>query len=148
MSLKHSLIAGLIVSSTIAIPARADQIFDGIAALPGAVEDVRVGGTWDRDGKSGAYRIVVARSGTDKITARLFVQWVAFDDAGGATLQDTIEIKELADLKIDVVDYSSESDTDGLSVFIQTLNPDGDTDEAYELFVTSPTEYRFSPATN
>lgn len=148
MSLKHSLIAGLIVSSTIAIPARGDHIFDGIAALPGAVEDVRVGGTWDRDGKSGAYRIVVARSGTDKITARLFVQWVAFDDAGGATLQDTIEIKELADLKIDVVDYSSESDTDGLSVFIQTLNPDGDTDEAYELFVTSPTEYRFSPATN
>src|SRR5690606_15991412 len=86
MSLRHTFIAGLIAGSAIIVPAAADEIADGVATLPGAVEDVRVGGTWDKDGKTGAYRIVVARTGTDKITARMFVQWVAYDDAGGAQL--------------------------------------------------------------
>lgn len=141
--LRIGLVAGLAVGA--ALPAYADAVFDGIAALPGAVEDVRVGGTWEKDGKSGAYRIVVARSGTDQITARLFIQWVAYDDAGGASLEQTIEIGELAALKLDIVDFSSESDEEGLAVYIQTLNPTGDVDESYELFVISPTEYRFGP---
>jgi len=44
-------------------PGAADEVSDGIAALPGAVEDVRIGGSWQREGKSGVYRIVIARRG-------------------------------------------------------------------------------------
>ncbi len=100
------------------------------------------------DDKTGVYRVVIARTVGEAVTARLFVQWIAYDDDGSATVEHTIEIKELADLELDIVDYTSESDADGLSVFIQTLNPNGDTDQNYELFVLSPTEYRFGPASN
>jgi hypothetical protein len=129
-------------------PALADALLDGLKTLPGNVEDVRIGGTWDSGGKSGAYRILVARSGGDAVTARMFVQWLVYNDDGTATLQDTIEIKELADLKVDVVDFTSESDQDGLSVFIQTLNPNGSDDLNYELRVASPTQYKFRQASN
>lgn len=128
--------------------ASADELLDGLKTLPGNVEDVRVGGTWDRDGKSGVYRVIVSRSGGDAITARLFIQWVAYEDDGSLTVQDTIEIQELADLKVDIVDFTSESDADGLSVFLQTLDPDGSADGNYELVVTSPTQHKFGPASN
>ena len=146
--MKRAAIAGAVAALILAAPAFADGIADGIAALPGAAEDVRIGGTWEKDGRSGAYRIVVAREGSDAITARLFIQWIAYDDAGGAKLEETVEIKEFADLKLDIVDYTSDSDTDGLSVYLETVNPESDADESYELFVFSPTDYRLGPATN
>ena len=146
--MKRAAIAGAVAALILAAPAFADEIADGIAALPGAVEDVRIGGTWEKDGRSGAYRIVVAREGSDAITARLFIQWIAYDDAGGAKLEETVEIKEFADLKLDIVDYTSDSDTDGLSVYLETVDPESDADESYELFVFSPTDYRLGPATN
>ena len=100
------------------------------------------------DGKSGVYRVIVSRSGGDVITARLFIQWVAYDDTGGATVTDTVEIKEFADLKVDIVDFTSESDANGLSVYLQTLDPNGSADQNYELIVTSPTQHKFGPASN
>ena len=148
MSPRLVLIAGLAAMLAAAPPASADPLLDGIEALPGAVEDVRIGGTWENGGKTGAYRVLIARAGGDNVTARMFVQWIVYQDDGGAAVENTIEIKELADLKIDVIDYTSESDQDGLSVFIQTLNPNGTGDQDYELFVTSPTQYRFGPASN
>ncbi|MEJ0012600.1 MAG: hypothetical protein WDM94_08230 [Bauldia sp.] len=150
MSLRSAL---TIVAVTAAIalsplPAFADAILDGLKTLPGNVEDVRVGGTWDADGKNGIYRVIVSRSGGDEVTARLFIQWVAYDDAGGATVKDTVEIKEMADLKADIVDFTSESDADGLVVLIQTLDANGNANQNYKLFVTSPTQHKFGPASN
>ncbi len=142
------LAAALVAGLAAGLPARADALLDGLAAMPGPVEDVRIAGTWDQGDKTGAYRVIVARTVGEAVTARLFVQWIAYHDDGSATVDNTIEIKELADLKVDVVDYTSESDADGLSVFIQTLNPNGSTDQNYELFVLSPTEYRFGAASN
>lgn len=146
--MKRAAIAGAVAALILSAPVLADELADGLAALPGAVEDVRIGGTWEKDGKSGAYRIVIAREGSDTITARLFIQWISYDDAGGAKLEETVEIKEFADLKLDIVDYTSDSDTDGLSVYLETVNPESDADESYELFVFSPTDYRLGPATN
>jgi hypothetical protein len=146
-SIALALAGGIVVSAATA-PATADEIFDGIATLPGSVEDVRIGGTWERDGKVGTYRILVARTGGDAVTARMFVQWVAFEEDGGATVTDTLEITELDALDVDVVDFNSESDADGLAVYIQTLDPNGTADQDYELFVFSPTQHRFGPATN
>src|SRR4249919_3466250 len=119
----------------------AESLIDGIGKIPGAVEDVRIGGTWEKDGKSGAYRVVITRSGGDTVTARLFVQWIAYHDDGEASVDNTIEITELAALKVDVVDYTSESDQEGLSVYLETIDPNGNADQNYELHVTSPTEY-------
>jgi len=131
-----------------ASPVSADDIADGVATMPGAVEDVRIGGTWDRGSSSGLYRIVVTRSGGNTITARLFVQWVAFDDDGGSTLIDSIEIEEVGELGIDVIDYISDSDGDGLSVFIQADNPAEPDVDSFELFVFSTSSYMFDVATN
>ena len=133
---------------TLSLPVSADELLDGLKTLPGNVDDVRVGGTWDRGGKSGIYRVIVSRGGGDAITARLFIQWVVYEDDGSLTVQDTVEILELADLKVDIVDFTSESDNDGLSVFLQTLDPDGSADGNYELIVSSPTQHKFAPASN
>jgi len=129
-------------------PALADAISDGIATLPGSVEDVRIGGTWQKDGKSGAYRIVIARTGGDAVTARLFIQWVAYGEAGETTVENSVEIPEFATLGLDIVDYVSESDAEGLSVYIETIDPQGSADEQYELHIFAPEDYRFGPATN
>ena len=57
---------------------------------------MRIGGTWEKDGKSGAYRVLIARTGGDLSTARLFIQWIAYGDDGETTVDNTIEIKELS----------------------------------------------------
>src|SRR5437762_2273563 len=106
MASKLLFAATLAAGLTFAIPALAEQasasvaadpVLAGIGAMPGGVEDVRIGGTFEKSGKSGAYRIVIARSGGETVTARLFVQWVDYDDQGGATVDTTIEIKEIAE---------------------------------------------------
>lgn len=143
-----ALVTALFAGVAAAAPASADALLDGVKTIPGAIEDARIAGTWDQGDKTGAYRVVIARTVGEAVTARLFIQWIAYHDDGSTTVDNTIEIKELADLKVDVVDFTSESDADGLSVFIDTLNPNGATDQNYELFVMSPTEYRFGPASN
>jgi hypothetical protein len=135
--------AGVLIS----VPALADEVLDGIAAMPAGIEDVRIGGTWEKDGKNGAYRLVITRTGGDSAIARLFVQWIEYPDGGEAKVQNTIEIKELADLKVDIVDYTSESDEEGLSVYIETIDPSGNADSNYELRIT-PDDYRFGPTSN
>jgi hypothetical protein len=133
---------------TLAGPAVADDLADGIAAIPPSVEDVQIAGTWQQEGKSGAYRVIISRSGGDTVTARLFVQWIVYGEVGESTIQNSIEIKEFASLNLDIVDITSESDTDGLSLFIDTIDPSGSADQQYELHIIGPTDYRFGPATN
>ena len=129
-------------------PAHADALSDGIVAMPGGVEDVRIGGTWQRGEDSGVYRIIIVRGGGDAVTARLFVQWVAYGEAGEADVRDSIEIPEFGALGLDIVDYVSESDADGLSVFIETIDPQGSNNEQYELHIFAPDDYRFGTASN
>jgi hypothetical protein len=129
-------------------PALAGELADGIAAMPGGGEDVRLGGTWQADGKGGVYRVVIARSGGNAITARLFVQWIAYGDTGDTTVEHTIEIAEFDELDLDIVDYVSESDAQGLSVYIEAIDPEGATSEQFELFIFAPDDYRFGTATN
>ena len=76
------------------------------------------------------------------------MQWIEYPDGGEAKVQNTIEIKELADLKVDIVDYTSESDEEGLSVYIETIDPSGNADSNYELRITAPDDYRFGPTSN
>jgi hypothetical protein len=140
--------AAIVSAAFLAAPASADELLDGLKTLPASVEDVRIGGTWEREGETGVYRVVVARTGGDAITARLFIQWVAMGDDGVPKVEDTVEIPELAELKVDIVDFTSEADDEGLAVFLQLLDPNGVADGDYELFVTSPTQHRFGPASN
>jgi len=143
-------VPALLLAVTIAFvpPASADSVSDGVATIPGGVEDVRIAGTWQAEGKSGVYRMIIARTGGDAVTARLFVQWVAYGEAGEATLEDSMEIVEVSDLGLDIVDYISESDAEGLTAFIETIDPQGSGNEQFELFVFAPDDYRFGPATN
>jgi hypothetical protein len=140
-----ALVIGLALAAT---PTFADELSDGVAAMPGGVEDIRIGGTWQAGDKSGVYRITIARSGGNAVTARLFLQWIAYGDAGEATVEHSMEITEFDDLDLDIVDYVSESDVDGLSLYIESIDPEGATSEQFELFVFGPDDYRFGPATN
>lgn len=119
----------------------ADALSDGVAAIPGEVEEIRFAGSWSEGDDGGLYRIVLTRSGSP-IAARLFVQWIAVGNSGPQAVH-TVEIEEFGALKTDVLDFSAESDADGLAVHIESV--DGD---AYELFVTGPDDYRFGRASN
>lgn len=116
--------------------------------IPASVQDVRTTGAWESDDATGIYRIVITRAGTTPVTTRLFVQWIAIDDAGEASVSESIEVAELAEFGLDILDYQSESDADGLTMYVKTLDPADGFDETYELFVFSPTEYIFGPASN
>ena len=79
------LAAALVAGLAAAPPARADALLDGLATMPAPVEDVRIAGTWDQGDKTGAYRVVIARTVGEAVTARLFVQWIAYHDDGSAS---------------------------------------------------------------
>jgi len=145
---KYALITGFSVGLGLGGSAVADDVADEVKAIPGGVEDVSIGGTWQDGDRSGAYRIVVTRAGIERVTARLFVQWLAFGETGAATVADSIEITELAALGVDIVNLATETDADGLSLFVDTLGDTGELGQTYEIHVSSPTEYLFGPASN
>lgn len=145
---KYALITGFSVGLGLGGSAVADEVADQVKAIPGAVEDLSFGGNWQDGDRSGAYRLVVTRAGGEKITARLFIQWIAYGDAGEATVADSLEIAELTELGVDIANLSTEADVDGLSVYVDTLSEAGDMGETYEIHVFSPTDYMFGPASN
>ena len=123
-------------------PALADDVSDGVAAMPAGVEEVYFEGSWAAEDKGGTYRVVVARSTVKPITARIFVQWIALDTSGASVAQ-TVEVKEFADLKADAASVLADGDVDGLAVHIETA-----AGESFELFASAPGEYRFGRASN
>jgi len=130
-----------------ASPTLGDDVVDSVKAIASEVEDISIGGSWQDGDRGGAYRLVVTRSGGEKTATRLFVQWIEYTETG-ATVAETTEITEFAELSLDIMSLSSESEADGLSVFIETINDSGDLGDTYELHVFSPREYRFGPASN
>ena len=107
-----------------------------------------MGATRDRDGRSGVYRIVVENGDSAAAADRLFVQWRTQDNSGQETVENSIEISEIAAWGLDIVDYVSESDSEGLVLFIDVINPRTNFGEEYELFVFGPNEYRLGTSTN
>ncbi|SHG06631.1 hypothetical protein SAMN02745157_3507 [Kaistia soli DSM 19436] len=141
-----ALFAGLL--APMVNTARADSVSNTVQALDASVQDLRIAGNWEKDGRKGVYRILVARTAAPKPTARLFVQWIATGVDGSLRVERSIEIAELAELKLDISDFVAESDPDGLSVFVEVVDPSQDTDQSYELFVDDDGTYRFGPASN
>lgn len=147
--MKAARLAALAAAVCLAVvPARADEVLDGISQLPAAVEDVRIAGTFASDTESGAYRVIVARSTEGgNIVARLFIQRIVFADDGSARVEGTAEIVELGQLQVDIADASGEVNADGLSLYIETIKL-GEPGQLYELFVGKVDDYRFGPASN
>ena len=50
--------------------------------VPESVATVLTGGYWSHDGKSGTYRLVIVNEGSDPITSRVFVEWLAQSPSG------------------------------------------------------------------
>jgi hypothetical protein len=147
----HMIRAALLLLALAVAPpafAQSDSLIDSLKTIPGNIEDVRIVGSWNQGGQSGVYRVLVARSGGDMVTARMFLQWLAYDDNGGAKVTDTIEIEEFAQLNVDIVDFNSSSDGNPLTINIQTLDPNGNADKNYLLTVNSPTQHTLTPASN
>lgn len=145
---KYALVTDFSVGLGLGGTAVADDTADLVRAIPGAVEDVSIGGSWQDGDRNGAYRIVVTRAAGERITARLFVQWIAYGDAGEASVADSIEITEVGDLGVDIVNLSSETDETGISVFVDTLGDGTEMGETYEVHIFSPDDYMFGPASN
>ncbi|BCP53132.1 hypothetical protein K32_17490 [Kaistia sp. 32K] len=147
MTVRALLTACILTVATVA-PLRADPIADSVAAIATSVQEVRTAGTWEKDGTKGVYRVVVVRSGPEPV-ARLFVQWLASGADGAFTVTRTVDIKELIELKQNIGDFVIEADDDGLSIFLEMINPAADgARESYELFIGDDDSYRFGPASN
>ncbi|WEK49340.1 MAG: hypothetical protein P0Y66_16585 [Candidatus Kaistia colombiensis] len=144
----RTLLAACILIAATAAPLRADPVADGISALPPSVQDVRTVGAWEKDGHKGVYRVVVARTGPEP-TARLFVQWLERGADGTVTVARNVDIKEMVDLKRNIGDFVIETDADGLSIFLELVDPAASgAKESYELFIGDDESYRFGPASN
>jgi hypothetical protein len=145
----RTLLATCLLTAAMTAPLRADPTADSVTALSPAIQDVRVLGTWEKDGHKGAYRVIVARSGPEP-TARIFVQWLARAADGAITVQRSVDIKEMIELKRNVGDLVAEADADGLSIFLEIIDPTAANaaKESYELFIGDDETYRFGPASN
>ncbi|MBB5751180.1 hypothetical protein [Prosthecomicrobium pneumaticum] len=132
-----------------AAPVAADPLADGVGAMPTAVEDVRVVGSFDvPGGGTGSYRVVIARSTAEPPVARLFVQWIGKGPDGAEVVQRSVEIKELETMKRDIDDYVAEPDDNGLSIFVELADSSGNGSDTYELFLNTDGTYTFGPASN
>jgi hypothetical protein len=144
----RAILAALMLTVVTAAPVRADAISDGVASLSSTMQDVRTVGTWEKDGRKGVYRVVVVRSAPGP-TARLFIQWLAEAEDGTLTIDRTVDIKEMVELKRNIGDFVIETDEDGLSLFLEVFDPAADgAKESYELFIGDDETYRFGPASN
>lgn len=141
-------IAVIVLFAGLVLPAHADPLADGVAAMPTAVEDVRIVGTFEAEGKSGSYRVVIARSTAEPPTARLFVQWLVRGADGAETVERSVEIKELVEMKRDINDYAAEPDENGLSLFVEFADSNVEGGETWELFMNQDGSYTFGPASN
>ena len=102
--------------------ARADPLLDGIGKVPGAIEDVRIGGTWEKGGRA-------ASTGGDHAERRRRRRRGC--SSSGSPIATTARpasttrsrSRSSTALKVDIVDYTAESDQDGLSVYLETINP-------------------------
>ncbi|MCX5515177.1 hypothetical protein C3941_12530 [Kaistia algarum] len=130
-----------------AAPAFADPLADSIATIDPSVRQIRVPGSWEKDGKKGIYRVVLTRTADAQPTARLFVQWLVLASDGTPSLERSIEISELAALKLDVADFTTDIEG-GLTVFLEIAHPAADAAASYELIVDDDGTYRFGLASN
>lgn len=146
--IKFMFLACIGAATAFVQPVFADTVSEGVSVMPGSVQDVRFAGSWQSNGRNGAYRIVVTRDGGAATAARLFVQWIAYGEPGGPTVAASIEINEIADLGLNIVDNAAKADAEGLAVYFEVFDPGSSGNEEYELFVFAPNEYRFDTATN
>lgn len=141
-----ALVAGPWASLT---PALADPLADQVATLPSDVEDVRILGTWQNGTDTGVYRVVVTRTGTTDLSARMFVQWIAYppgETVGKVTA--TTELKELGPLATNITDYTFEIDPEMLVIHLETSKADGSQQQPYVAMIRSPDSYTFGPPSN
>lgn len=145
----RTLLAACILAAATIAPLRADTLADGIAALSPSIQEVRTVGAWEKDGHKGVYRIIIDRTAPGP-TARLFVQWLEGAADGTTTINRSVDIKEMVELKRNIGDFVVETDPDGLSVFLEMIDPAAvdAPKESYELFIGDDENYRFGPASN
>jgi hypothetical protein len=142
------LALGLAVPLAISTAA-ADPLADQVAALQTDIEDVRILGTWENGTESGVYRVIVTRTGTANLSARMFVQWITYppgETAGKVTA--TSELKELGPLATNITDYTFEIDPEMLVIHLQTSKADGSSEQPYVAMIRSPESYTFGPPSN
>lgn len=145
----RTLLAACILAAATIAPLRADTLADGIAALSPSIQEVRTVGAWEKDGHKGVYRIIIDRAAPGP-TARLFVQWLEGAADGTMAIIRSVDIKEMVELKRNIGDFVVETDPDGLSVFLEMIDPAAvdAPKESYELFIGDDENYRFGPASN
>ncbi|HSI53676.1 MAG TPA: hypothetical protein VK981_06860 [Ramlibacter sp.] len=72
--MKRLLLALFLLLAVAAAPAA--------TGVPEGVKHVVTGGFWSADGKSGTYRVVVINEGSEQVTSRVHVEWLAQTPTG------------------------------------------------------------------
>ena len=145
---KFSFLAGVVAAAISLSPAVADTTAKNTAVTQEISHDIRFAGSWYRDGRAGVYRVVIEQGGGATAADRLFIQWVSQDNRGELKVENTTEIREIAAWGLDIVDYVSQPDNDGLVLFLDVINTQTRFGDEYELFVLAPDDYRLGTPTN
>ncbi len=130
-----------------AAPPPVDPLFQMIESVPVAITDIRLVGEWSEGDEVGIFRTIVTQDMVLGGASRLFVQWLAPGDTG-PRIRHQIEIKELVEERINIVDFTAETDQQGLALYLETVAANGGFSSGFEVFITAPDEYLFQPISN
>lgn len=124
-------------------PARADSMSN----IPVSVSDLRLFERWEQDGKTGIYRGIVAIPEPGK--ANFTLQWLALGANGALeSVEHSMPVPELAELGGMIIDYRSEVDSQGLTIFLDVKASAEAVEDTYVIYVNGPDDYVFESASN
>jgi hypothetical protein len=120
MALLRYIFVALVLASPLAAQTKLpDDPF--ISALPASVSLVSSGGGWVDGKETGTYRVVVVTEGWDHLQSRLYIQWLAEDDAQQKlTLVATAHVSEVGMGVVTGANF--EPEVDGVRLRISQLN--------------------------
>ena len=103
-----------------AAPAPIDPLFQMIESVPVTITDLRLVGEWSEGDEVGIFRTIITQDMVLGGASRLFVQWLVPGETG-PQIKHQIEIKELIDERINIVDFTAETDQQLSPLFIPHL---------------------------
>jgi hypothetical protein len=119
-----------------------------ITALPASVSLVSSGGGWVDGKETGTYRVVVVTEGWDHLQSRLYIQWLAEDDAQQKlTLVATAHVSEVRMGVVTGANFEPGVDGNGVRLRISLLNSHSMEEREVELLLGAKGNYTLADQT-
>ena len=148
MRLARYIFLTLGLFTPLAVAAQATQPGDSfVATLPPSISLVSSGGSWVDGNQQGTYRIVAVTTGWDHLQSRLYIQWIAEDDAQQKlTIAATTHVTEIGMGVITGATF--EPGVDGVRLRVSVLNSHSMEEREVELLLGAKGRYTVADGKN